>query len=255
MATPKIISNPYEMIAWRKSLPVDKSVGFVPTMGALHAGHESLLVQSRKENDYSVLSIFVNPTQFDNADDLAKYPSTWDQDLAMAAKAGVDVIFFPEYKLMYPDNYTYKVSENDFSKKFCGAHRPGHFDGVLSVVMKLLNIVSPTHAYFGEKDYQQMTLIKKMKEAFFLPYEIKSVATLRDKDGLAMSSRNVRLTAEQRERAPLLHKILVESKTAAEASAQLTKSGFKVDYVEDSENRRLAAAFLGDVRLIDNVKI
>lgn len=249
-----VFKTPAELISWRKSLG-SASVGFVPTMGALHAGHESLLKKSKSENEFNVLSIFVNPTQFNNANDLEKYPATWDQDLKMAEAVGVDAVFYPNYASIYPDDYKFKVSENDFSNKFCGAHRPGHFDGVLSVVLKLFQIVNPDKAYFGEKDFQQLTLIQGMVKAFFLPIEIVPVPTLREKDGLAMSSRNVRLSAQDREKAPLIYKALRESKSAAEASAKLSQSGFKVDYVEDIQNRRLAAASLGEVRLIDNVEI
>lgn len=250
-----VFRDPQEFITWRKSLGAGKSVGFVPTMGALHAGHKSLLDRARAENDFLVLSIFVNPTQFNNANDFEKYPATWKEDLDVAITSKVDAIFSPTYPLIYPDDYKFKVSENDFSNKLCGAHRPGHFDGVLSVVMKLFNVVNPTRAYFGEKDFQQLTLIQGMVRAFFIPLEIVPVPTLREKDGLAMSSRNVRLSQEQREKAPLIYRALTESKSAKEAADKLSAAGFIVDYVEDMNNRRLAAATLGDVRLIDNVKI
>lgn len=249
----KILKSPQEFKAWRKN--IKGSVGFVPTMGALHAGHEELLKRARKENDVVVLSIFVNPTQFNDPNDLQKYPKTWDQDLAMAERNGVEAIFYPQYEEMYPDKYRYKVSENDYSNLLDGQHRPGHFDGVLSVVMKLFNVVAPTKAYFGEKDYQQMTLIKGMVESFFMDLEIVPVPTVREKDGLAMSSRNTRLTPQQRELAPAIYKTLTESKSAGEAALKLENLGFVVDYVTDIGNRRFAAAKIGDVRLIDNVEI
>lgn len=249
----KVLHTPAEMKAFRRDYPA--KVGFVPTMGALHQGHADLLRQARKECDIVVLSIFVNPTQFNDPKDLEKYPSTWESDLKLAEECGVNAIFFPKYADMYPDNYRYKVIENEFSKLLCGKDRPGHFDGVLSVVMKLFNIVSPQVAFFGEKDFQQLTLIQEMAEAFFMNVKIVPVPTVREADGLAMSSRNVRLTAEERTKAPLIYKTITTSSNAAEASEKLTAAGFKVDYVTDIGSRRFVAAHLGTVRLIDNVKI
>lgn len=250
----RVIRSPQEFKQWRREQE-GMTVGFVPTMGALHAGHESLLRRCREETDLSVLSIFVNPTQFNDPKDFEKYPITWEQDLAMAEKNGLDVIFYPRPEEMYPDGYHYKVIENEFTGVLCGASRPGHFDGVLSVVMKLFNIVSPTKAYFGEKDFQQLTLIQGMVRAFFMDLIIVPVPTVRESDGLAMSSRNVRLTPEERAKAPAIYKVINSAKSAAEASEQLHALGFKVDYVTDFKGRRFAAAFLGDVRLIDNVQI
>lgn len=231
------------------------SVGFVPTMGALHAGHAALLQKARSENEHVFLSVFVNPTQFDNKEDLDKYPATLEQDVKIAKQAGVDFIWTPTYPQLYPDQYAYNVSENQLSARFCGAHRPGHFDGVLSVVMKLLNLVKPQKAYFGEKDFQQLTLIKGMVESFFMDIEIILVPTIREESGLALSSRNVRLSPEEKQKAPLLYKTIKSAKTAMEAQKTLTDLGFKVDYVEDLGNRRLAAAYLGSTRLIDNVEL
>jgi pantoate--beta-alanine ligase len=250
----KVIRSPQEFKQWRRD-QAGKSVGFVPTMGALHAGHESLLQRSRAETDISVLSIFVNPTQFNDPKDFEKYPMTWDQDLALAEKNGVDVIFYPRYEEMYPDAYHYKVIETEFSNFLCGAKRPGHFDGVLSIVMRLFNVVSPSKAYFGEKDFQQLTLIQGMVRAYFMDLIIVAVPTMRESDGLAMSSRNTRLTPEQRAKAPLIYKAIKSSKTAAEAAEILSEQGFKIDYVTDLKGRRFAAAFLGEVRLIDNVQL
>ncbi len=249
----EILRTPGDFIKFRKGL--SGRVGFVPTMGALHAGHEELLKKAQAECDHVVLSIFVNPTQFNNPQDLEKYPATWNSDFAMAQKNKVAGIFFPKYAEMYPDDYHYKVIENDFSKLLCGADRPGHFDGVLSVVMKLFQIITPQVAYFGEKDFQQLTLIQGMVKAFFLPIEICPVPTKRESDGLAMSSRNVRLSAEQRKVAPELYKALTQSTSAEKAFQCLTEKGFKVDYVTDRNNRRFVAAYLGEVRLIDNVQI
>lgn len=249
----EILRSPTEFKTWRSNK--NGTVGFVPTMGALHAGHEELIKKARKENDLVVLSIFVNPTQFNDPSDLDKYPKTWEQDLEMAKKNSVDAIFYPRYAEMYPDKYRYKVSENEYSKLLDGAHRPGHFDGVLSVVMKLFNIVRPSKAYFGEKDFQQLTLIKGMVESYFMNLEVVPVPTVREQDGLAMSSRNTRLTAEERQKAPAIHKAITECKTAQDAADKLDAQGFKVDYVTDVGNRRYVAAKLGEVRLIDNVEI
>lgn len=248
-----VLRSPQEFKQWRSQQK--NSVGFVPTMGALHSGHEELLKRARKENDLVVLSIFVNPTQFNDPKDFEKYPLTWEQDLKMAEANKIDVIFYPPAAEMYPDHYRYKVTENEYSKILDGAHRPGHFDGVLSVVMKLFNIVSPSKAYFGEKDFQQMTLIKGMVESFFMNLEIVPVPTVREEDGLAKSSRNTRLTLEERAKAPAIYKSITASKSAEEAAKSLTQQGFKVDYVTDIDNRRYVAAFLGEVRLIDNVQI
>lgn len=250
----KVIRSPQEFKQWRRD-QAGQNVGFVATMGALHAGHESLLKRSRDENEISVLSIFVNPTQFNDPKDFEKYPITWDQDLEMAKANGVDAIFYPRFEEMYPDNYHYKVLENEFSALLCGRSRPGHFDGVLSVVMRLFNVVSPTKAYFGEKDFQQLTLIQGMVRAFFLDLIIVPVPTLRESDGLAMSSRNSRLTPDQRAKAPWIYKAMKQASDANEASQILTSQGFKVDYVTDLRGRRFVAALLGEVRLIDNVQI
>lgn len=231
------------------------SVGFVPTMGALHAGHAELLKASKKQNDFTILSIFVNPTQFNNTQDYEKYPLTLEQDTKIAQDFGVDCLWLPNYNDLYPDNYRFKVSENTFSKKLCGAHRPGHFDGVLSVVMKLLNATRPHRAYFGEKDYQQLTLIKDMVRSFFMEVEIVPVPTVREASGLAMSSRNLRLSTAEVNKAAQIYETIKNSNSAKAAQEILIQLGFKVDYVEDIEGRRFVAAFLNEVRLIDNVKI
>lgn len=249
----EVIESPVEMKEVRVGL--SGSVGFVPTMGALHAGHEELLKKARQENDEVILSIYVNKTQFNNAQDFEKYPSTWKADLKIAEKNKVDYIFRPRYQDMYPDEYRYRVIENDFSKLLDGRDRPGHFDGVLSVVMKLFNITLPDRAYFGEKDFQQLTLIQGMVESFFMDLEIVSVPTVREADGLAMSSRNLRLTPEERKAGPQIYQAISKSASAQEARQLLEKQGFKVDYVTDLQGRRFVAAYLGEVRLIDNVQI
>ncbi|WP_413292466.1 pantoate--beta-alanine ligase [Bdellovibrio sp. HCB185ZH] len=249
----QVLRTPAEFKAWRKNQK--GSVGFVPTMGALHSGHEELMKNARRENDVVVLSIFVNPTQFNDPKDFEKYPLTWDQDLKIAENNQVDAIFYPRYPDMYPDEYRYKVAENSYSKLLDGAHRPGHFDGVLSVVMKLFNVVAPNKAYFGEKDFQQLTLIKGMVDAFFMDVEIVPIPTVRESDGLAKSSRNSLLTPQEREKAPTIYKTITTAKSADEAAKALTAAGFDVDYVTDVHGRRFVAARLGSVRLIDNVQI
>lgn len=255
---PQVVKTPQEMIELRKAwaaIAPDKEIGFVPTMGALHQGHASLLKASRQENDYVVLSIFVNPTQFNNTEDLAKYPKTFEHDLALAESCQVDAVFAPEFAMMYPDQYRYKVSENEFSKILCGTHRPGHFDGVLSVVLKLLQIVKPHRAYFGLKDYQQFHLIKDMCASFFLDLEIKGLPTVREDSGLALSSRNTRLSAEGLQKASLIFKTLEKKLSLEESKQILRQEGFDIDYLEDHFNRRFVAASLEGVRLIDNVEL
>jgi len=234
-------------------------LGFVPTMGALHEGHLSLLQQSISDNAHTVASIYVNPTQFNKPEDLDTYPRTMEQDLEMLQGAGVDAVLLPSYEELYPDAFRFQVTETELSKRFCGAHRPGHFTGVLSVVLKLLNLTAPSRAYFGEKDYQQLQLIRGMAAAFHLPVEIVGCPTMRESDGLAMSSRNLRLNSEQRKLAPELYRSISAAKDSASAIAAMERAGFVVDYVEDftqgGVTRRLAAASLGDVRLIDNVPL
>jgi pantoate--beta-alanine ligase len=231
-----------------------RSVGFVPTMGALHAGHEALLARARKENERVVLSIFVNPTQFNDPGDLAKYPRVIEADTALAAPY-VDAILAPTAEEMYPDRYHFRVTETELSRRWEGAHRPGHFDGVLTVVLKLLNLVQPTRAYFGEKDWQQLQLVQGMVDAFLLPYEIVPCPTVRDTDGLALSSRNARLSPPARARAAAFPRALKSAPDAATAVAELKAEGFDVDYVEDNAGVRLGAVRVEGVRLIDNVKI
>jgi len=229
--------------------------GFVPTMGALHKGHLSLVKRSIQENDKTVVSIFLNPTQFNEPKDLSGYPQTLANDITMLEKAGVDVLLLPDFSQIYSDNYRYKLTESDFSLKLCGASRPGHFDGVLTVVMKLLNIVQARHAYFGEKDYQQYLLIKEMADAFFLPTNIITCPTVREANGLAFSSRNARLTSDERALAPRFYEILSQNIPVEACRTELMSLGFKLDYVEELDDRRFGAVYLGKVRLIDNVPI
>lgn len=252
----KIIRKISEWKTIRRELTeTKKTIGFVPTLGALHKGHAELIKKSLKQNDLTVVSIFLNPTQFNSKDDLKKYPKTFQNDLKILDYLNVDYLFYPSYREIYNDNYTYKITESDFSKILCGKFRPGHFEGVLTVVMKLFNIIKPYRAYFGEKDYQQLHLIKGMVKAFFMDIKIVSVPTVRDKDGLALSSRNLRLTKEERIIAAHFPKIISSDSSIDHIKKELKKAGFKVEYIEQIGNRRFAAVYLGKVRLIDNVKI
>jgi pantoate--beta-alanine ligase len=229
------------------------TLGFVPTMGALHEGHLSLVERAKDENNAALVSIFVNPTQFNNKEDLEKYPRTIESDLAQLESVGCDYVLLPNYQQLYQDNYRYKVSESENSKILCGAHRPGHFDGVLTVVMKLLNIAGAENCYMGEKDYQQFMLVREMASTFFMPTQIIPCSTQREADGLAMSSRNVRLSSAAREKAPLIYKTLTEAPTADAARATLGAASFDVEYVQEVWGRRFAAVNIEGVRLIDNV--
>ena len=230
------------------------SIGFVPTMGALHDGHLSLIERARHENDRVVVSIFVNPTQYDDPDDLERYPRTLDADTRLAESAGADLIFHPRAEEIYHDNYRYRVTEIVSSRELEGAHRQGHFDGVLTVVLKLLNIVLADRAYFGEKDWQQLELVRDMTAAFFHPTEIIAGPIIREADGLAMSSRNIHLSLEERELAPEFHRILQTGASTEDMNRQLVDAGFVVDYVTQRGDRILGAVRLGKVRLIDNVR-
>lgn len=231
-----------------------KSLGFVPTMGALHDGHLSLLARARRENGLAAASVFVNPAQFNDRADLARYPRPVASDIRKLREAGADFLLLPSAEDMYPDGYRYRVTETADSGGLCGAFRPGHFDGVLTVVLKLLNLVKADRAYFGEKDYQQYRLIKGMADAFFLDTEIIPCPTLREPDGLAMSSRNLLLEPEHRALAPALYRALRSKGSPSEIKRRLAALGFEPDYVEERWGRRFAAARLGKVRLIDNVK-
>ena len=223
-------------------------------MGALHEGHLSLLRRARRENDLSAVSIFVNPSQFNDKADLRRYPRPVAEDVRKLEAAGADFLLLPSAADMYPDGYAYRVTETADSGALCGAWRPGHFDGVLTVVLKLLNLARASRAYFGEKDFQQYKLISGMAEAFFLDTEIVPCPTLRESDGLAMSSRNLLLTPEHRALAPALNMLLRSKAAPAVIKRKLAALGFKADYVEERWGRRFAAAKLGKVRLIDNVE-
>lgn len=254
----RVLKSIAEVRGYRKE--VSGSVGFVPTMGVLHKGHLSLVERSLSETDLTIVSIYVNPTQFDNPRDLANYPEQTAVDQRLLQAAGVSAVFMPTYDSLYPDDYAYEVNEKRFSKELCGANRPGHFTGVLTVVMKLLNLVKPQNAYFGEKDFQQLSLIKGMVEALFLETEIIGCPIVREADGLAMSSRNLKLSSFDRDKSSLFNSLLSSNLLSdEEIQRELGLTGFKVDYVVTKGDRRFGAVVVGDgvapVRLIDNVEV
>jgi pantoate--beta-alanine ligase len=245
--------------AWRSDRRQQRrggmSLGLVPTMGALHAGHLSLVQRSLAENDRTLVSIFVNPTQFNDPADLAAYPQPLEADLTLLRGAGVHFVVVPQPNALYPDGYRYRIVETERSRVLEGVQRPGHFDGVLTVVLKLLLIADAERAYFGEKDWQQLQLVRGLVDAFFLHTTIVGCPTVRESDGLALSSRNVRLSAEARRKAPGFHRALAEAPSAEIARRMLEDDGFAVEYVEDEPARRLAAVRLAGVRLIDNIPL
>lgn len=258
-----------------------KSVGFVPTMGALHDGHISLVEQARKGNDAVVVSVFVNPTQFNNPDDLRTYPRTEEADCSRLENAGVDIAFLPSVEEMYPEPDTRVFDLGAVAEVMEGAMRPGHFNGVAQVVSRLFAMVDPDRAYFGEKDFQQIAVIRRMVELEKFPIEIVACPIKRESDGLAMSSRNVRLNARQREVAPNIHRVLKESVSLKNDGVSLEEvkrrvideinsfPEMEVEYYEIvnaadmqpvarwsdcKEAVGCITVYLGDVRLIDNIK-
>ena len=257
-----------------------KTIGLIPTMGALHEGHISLVDASIKENDVTVASIFVNPTQFNNPEDLLKYPRTFDEDCAMLEQAGCTAVFAPSVEEMYPEKSSLLINFGTLESVMEGASRPGHFNGVGIVVSKLFHIVSPHRAYFGQKDLQQVSIIKRLVADLAFNLELIVCPTIRETDGLAMSSRNRRLNDAERNIAPHIYRILVEAKTDLQAGKAINEvlatanaafnsiPEFTLDYFEVADVKTLqpisaigpagtnaicVAAFLGPVRLIDNV--
>ncbi len=239
----------------RRIAIADRTVGFVPTMGALHRGHESLVERCRTENQVVVVSIFVNPTQFNDPQDLERYPRTLARDLALLESLGVDDVLAPPNADFYPDGYRYRVEAASGEPIMEAAHRPGFLQGVLTIVMKLLNVVRAQRAYFGEKDFQQLRAVTEMVEEFFTPTEIVACPTVRASSGLAESSRNARLSPAGRDKAATLYRALTEGRNPGEARRILEAEDLTVEYVEEHWGRRLAAVFLEGVRLIDNVEI
>jgi len=264
----------------------EKSIGFVPTMGALHEGHLSLIQASKQENDLTVCSIFVNPTQFNNQADLLKYPRVLAQDLEMLREVGCDYVFAPEESEMYPQPLSLGIDFGDLERTLEGAYRPGHFKGVGVVVAKLFNIIQPQKAYFGQKDLQQFLIISQLTNQLNFNIHLKACPTVREKDGLAMSSRNRRLNEAQRQLAPKIYQALqlAEKALKKHASVESAKktalqflndfSVFEVEYFEIVSAENLVqlppnmkveefgkpvavctAVKLGDIRLIDNILI
>jgi pantoate--beta-alanine ligase len=231
------------------ALQLEGEIGLVPTMGALHDGHLALLRAAREENEVVVATVFVNPAQFTEGEDLAAYPRDEEHDLRLAEDAGVDVLFAPDAEEVYPPGFQTWVEVEQLGSILEGTHRPGHFRGVATVCLKLFNAVRPRRAYFGQKDAQQAAVIKRMVRDLAVPVEIRVLPTVRDPDGLALSSRNAYLSPEERERALALPKALA-------ARDRSLLDGLEVDYFEeaDFEPRVLAAAVrVGSTRLIDNV--
>ncbi len=262
---------------WRAA---GERLALVPTMGNLHRGHLALVEAARRRADRVVVSIFVNPTQFGPGEDYERYPRTLAADLEALASVGCDLAWVPEVRAMYPLAHSFMLKAPEpLAGKLCGACRPGHFDGVVSVVLRLFNQVGPDLALFGEKDFQQLLLIRRMVEDLALPLAIEALPTVREDDGLAMSSRNQYLAPEQRRSAPLLHRTLARLAASlaagdadwaglrASAWSELESAGFSCQYLEwvDAETladpvpgqaqRLLAAALLGPARLIDNLPV
>ncbi len=257
-----------------------KTVGVVPTMGALHAGHLSLVAAAKAAADRVIATIFVNPKQFNNVRDLAKYPRTEERDAAMLREAGVHLLFAPPMEVVYPEGFATTVSVAGVSAPLEGEFRPGHFDGVATVVAKLLLMTGADRAFFGEKDWQQLQVVRRLVRDLNMHVEVTGCPTLREADGLAMASRNLRLSAEARRIAPALHRAMVAAAVAirrgavpeaalAEARAAIQTAGFSaVEYLDLREaeglgpagglsrpSRILAAAVLDGVRLIDNIAV
>lgn len=263
--------------AWKRS---GMLVGVVPTMGALHEGHLSLARAARAQSDRVIVTIFVNPMQFNNPEDLKKYPRTEAEDLALLEAEKVDVLFAPGPEEVYPDGFATKITVSGVSAPMEGAFRPGHFDGVATVVTKLFGMTQAGRAFFGEKDWQQVQVVERLVRDLNIPIRIIPCPTIRETDGLAMSSRNVRLTAEERKQAPALHAAMQAAAAAiraggaaaaalAAAREEVLAAGFSaVEYLDlraadtleaveglDRPARILAAAMLGQVRLIDNIGV
>jgi pantoate--beta-alanine ligase len=278
----EVITNPSQMQNLMLSLKKQgKKIGFVPTMGYLHEGHLSLIRCSKKENDITVVSIFVNPIQFGANEDFGRYPRDFERDKSLCEKENVDYIFYPSYEEMYPDGFQTYVEVAELSKGLCGDFRPGHFKGVATVVAKLFNIVCPDNAYFGKKDFQQLKVIQRMVKDLNFPVNVVGCPVVREPDGLAMSSRNKYLSDEERESALNISKALFEAKRMFEdgiTDPNLIKERVRqiisqakhlkeIQYVEIVDSNTLkpvdkvkksdvlaVAVYIGNTRLIDNIE-
>ena len=249
----KIIKSLNELTKYRRDLASkSQSVGFVPTMGALHTGHLALIEASVKENQRTLVSIFVNPTQFNDQRDFESYPNTLETDLSLCKEQGVDAVFCPKDSDMYPKGSSITLSENRVSKSFEGESRPGHFSGVLTVLLKLLNLVKPQCIYMGEKDYQQSLLTKKLCEEFFIETKVCVVETVREEEGLPFSSRNLKLSKEGLKKAKLIAKRFHSSSSKEEFLKALN---IELDYFGELEGKVLMAHRIEDVRILDNKDI
>ncbi len=255
------------------------TIGFVPTMGAIHDGHISLIRAARSEDSELFVSIFLNPTQFDNKDDLNSYPSRLDKDIEIIEKENADVVFAPGTEEMYPDGFCTSVNQDKLTDNLCGKSRPGHFEGVTTVVTKLFNIIKPDRVYFGQKDYQQCVVIKRLVADLNMEVEIRVLPTVRDEDGLAVSSRNQQLNVEERQSALCLYGALLKAKSMFASNTQSAKEIIegmasvikkseqaKIDYISivnpntledisliNGKAIAVAAIWIGNTRLIDNV--
>jgi len=278
----KIISDIHKLQQISSELhKKSKTIGFIPTMGALHKGHLKLVTESKKKNDITIVSIFVNPAQFSPSEDLAKYPRPFEDDKQLLEQEKVDYLFYPDAKTMYPNGFQTYVTPNNLSNILEGKSRPGHFAGMATVVLKLFNIVKPTHAYFGQKDFQQTVVVKQMVKDFNLSITIDVVSTVRDTDGLALSSRNIFLNDRERSQALSLHQSLLLAKeliSKGNKNVPVIKTKVRdflknyglvrLDYVEICDTKNLSfsktvpdkavvliAAQVGKTRLIDNIII
>ncbi|MBV8903245.1 MAG: pantoate--beta-alanine ligase, partial [Acidobacteriia bacterium] len=227
----------------------------VPTMGALHCGHESLVERCRRENDVTVVTIFVNPAQFNDPADLDRYPRNLENDLALLERLGTTDVLAPPASDLYPQGNRFHIEEQPLTKIMEGVSRPGFFQGVMTIVLKLLNLVRATRAYFGEKDFQQLRVVRDLAKEFFVPTDIVACPTVREASGLAASSRNALLSPAGLEKAAAIFRALTTAPDADRARALLEAEGFRVDYVEEHWGRRFTAAHLEGVRLIDNVPL
>ena len=261
---------------WRRA---GRRVGLVPTMGALHEGHASLIRRARRENDRVVVSVFVNPSQFGPGEDFSRYPRPFARDAALCRKEGVSALFAPPPEALYPDQYQTWVTVETLSQPLCGPFRPGHFRGVATVVLKLFNIVQPDRAYFGEKDFQQVRVIQQMVKDLHVPVKIRLCPTVREPSGLALSSRNAYLSPEERTAAPLLRRALRAAGQVLKSRRNLPEArraartvlrqifGARVQYFEILDPDTLsvpktsgpfllaAAVYVGKTRLIDNLRV
>lgn len=272
----QVIKGIKELELFRSSLDKHEQLGLIPTMGALHAGHLSLLENARQNTDQTMVSIFVNPLQFNDSKDFDKYPKQIEKDLALLEKGGCDIVFMPDVKTLYSEPPTLSFQFGYLEQIMEGRHRPGHFNGVAIVVSKLLNITRPHRAFFGEKDLQQLRVIQYLAKDLSMPVQIVACATLREQDGLAMSSRNMRLDAAQRERALLINQSLQKAKDLLgklphqeiELLIEKDFSTEKLEYFsvvekdslkkcndpfQDTDVALCVAAFIDEIRLIDNI--